>query len=650
MPETPTRTEFLFMDVWQIFLFYVLMFAATGVFAWQIYRRVLLWKKGRPIRWKPPYFKNFLTFFLGQKKVRHSRKTSGSPLHLLIFYGFLTLFIGTTLLAINTYSPWKFHKGTYYLTYEFVLDVMGLALIAGLIWAWIRRKYNPPRTLTSEITDFHAIYLLLIITITGYIVEAARMNIVPKPFDTSAPVGFVLSKILPDITPPSYLFLWWIHALLVAVFIAVLPRLRLRHLFYGLLSTAGSDSNTSIGRLKTVRFEDIEKTGKIGAETAADYSRWHLMSLDACMECGRCTEVCPAWNVGKTLNPKQVVLSARAAMENDIKVADAITEEALWACTTCNACVDVCPVLIRQVDLIVDARRWLVSEGRLSGTAANMLRQMQATDHAWGGSATEREKWMENENIPLARDLVAKGEPFDVLFWVGCAGATDPGALKTTKAVASLLKKAGVRFACLGKEEKCTGDPARRVGDEFLFQQLAEQNVRTFEQYGVKTIVTSCPHCFNTIKNEYPEFGGSYEVLHHSQFLRKLLDEAKLKPPHFRKGEVTLHDPCYLARTNRESEAPRFVLGGKDKIVEPTNYGDKTLCCGAGGGRMWMEEPPEQRPGVNRAKELATTGASTVALACPFCKIMLDASFAQAGLEKGVRLVDIAEILHEANQ
>jgi Fe-S oxidoreductase len=327
--------------------------------------------------------------------------------------------------------------------------------------------------------------------------------------------------------------------------------------------------------------------------------------------------------------------------------------------------VEACPVLIRHVDLIVDARRNLVAEGKLSGTGAVMLRQVASTSNAWGAPANSREDWMKGLAVPLCRE----GGDFEYLFWVGCAGATDPGAVKTTKAVASLLKQAGVSFACLGKEEACTGDPARRMGDEFTFQDKAQANISVFQKYGVKKVVTACPHCLNTLQNEYGQFGSQMEVWHHTQLLGQLVSEGRLQPASPQPGKVTYHDPCYLARVNNISDAPRSLVGQEsnhdsDKsllaksltdptpieiFAEPQHKATKTLCCGAGGGRMWMEETPDQRPGNRRAEELLATGAKEVAVACPFCRIMLDASLKQVTQEE-IRIVDLAEMLQEANK
>ena len=644
------------LPAWQQTLFYVLAFASVGVMLLQIFLRARQWRKGKPIDWKPIALRGVWKYVLAQRKVRNSRRKSGAPMHMMIFYGFLALLLATTLLAINTYSPWKFHKGTYFLVYELTFDVLGLVFVIGCAWALVRRLWFRPPTLTQFASDTWAIALLFVIGLTGFLLEGARIgntHVGPQDWHAFSPVGLAFYQFVGGASDELYIGIWWVHAALVFTFFAIIPRLRIRHIVLAILNSFGAEEQHP-GVLKPISIEEVEKTGQIGVAIAQDYSRWHLMSLDACMECGRCTEVCPAWNVGKVLNPKMVVQDIRRAEAKGLPVAEAVTEEALWACTTCNACVEACPVLIRHVDMIVDARRNLVAEGKFSGTGATMLRQVGSTGHAWGQPANSREDWMQGLDIPLCRN----GAEFDVILWVGCAGATDPGAVKTTKAVASLLRKAGVKFACLGQEESCTGDPARRTGDEFLFQEKAQTNVSVFEKYNIQKIVTPCPHCFNTFTNEYGQFGGKLVVEHHTQFLARLVEEGKLNAANAENS--TLHDPCYLARVNNESDAPRRLLGKQttlnDDIYpqhesglnEPVQFARKTLCCGAGGGRMWMEEPPNQRPGNRRAEQLLATGAKNIAVACPFCRIMLDASIKQVTQEE-IRLVDLAEMLQEAN-
>lgn len=683
-PQEITRSEFLYLSRPAIALFYVLTFASIAGMLVPIVRRALFWHKGRDAeKWTVrEALGNLLSYVLGQRKVRSSRRRSGAPMHLLLFYGFLTLFIGTTLLAINTYSPVKFHFGNYFLVYEEALDWMGLAFLVGVVWAFFRRlsadrtgpgigalrnaeateiarqsQENRRRPLSGGLNDYLTLGLLFVVGATGFLLEAARMRANPQPFDWSGPIGHALSRVLPAIDPGAYLAIWWFHMAWIWLFFLAIPHMRLRHIVMAIFSLSLRPKR-AIGALRTIAMEEVEQTGKIGVQVATDYARRDLLSLDACMECGRCTEVCPAWSVGKVLNPKQVVQDVRGVYGSEKEVASAIGEEALWACTTCNACVEACPVEIRHVDLVVEARRHLVAEGRLAGSGAVMLRQVGSTGSAWAQPAANREDWMKGLDVPLCRD----GAPFEYLFWVGCAGATDPGAIKTTQAVASLLKKAGVSFACLGKEESCTGDPARRTGDEFLFQEKAMAAAAMFERYGVQKVVTACPHCFNSLRNEYGDFGAKLEVWHHSQLLAKLSEEGKLKAANLNPGETALHDPCYLARVNGESDAPRRVLGeqtalnGRDvptsgprkALAEPAQLGKKTLCCGAGGGRMWMDEPADQRPANRRVEQLLATGAKEIAVACPFCRIMLDAGVKQQGGDE-IRLVDIAEAMLRAN-
>lgn len=682
---TPTREEFLFLDgPLNKAVFYVLTFLSIGIMLYQIYGRARFWMKGKPITWKPAYVANVLTYIVGQRKVMGSRPKTGAPMHLLIFYGFLGLFLATTLLAISTYGPLigipHFHQGTYYLVYEATFDAVGLMFLAGIVWAAIRRyKYSSelgepvpdpetgkqarsPNPLTTEWKDYAVLGLLFLLTVTGFLLEAGRISANPKPYDAYSFVGFGISKILPNLQPQGYRLIWWFHMIWVWSFFIFLPQMRLKHILVATLTAAGSPENP-LGKLPNTP-QNTPEIELPGAAFATDYSRWHLMSLDACMSCGRCTEVCPAYGVGKPLNPKQVIYDLHRALNLNEGVAASISEESLWACTTCNACVEACPVLIRHVDIIVDARRNLVSQGSLSGSGTVVLRQIGSTDNAWGQPSNTREDWMTGLDIPLCRN----GEPFEYLFWVGCAGSTDPGAVKTTKAFAQLMKKAGVSFACLGREENCTGDPARRLGDEFTYQDQAAKNKSVFEKYSVKKLVTACPHCLNTLKNEYPEIGTSIEVVHHTQLLADLVQQGKLNAIRGEPGETAYHDPCYLARVNNISDAPRRMAGEQsdydsdlplllnqpepDEVTffaEPQHRAKKTLCCGAGGGRMWMEEDPDQRPANRRSEELLATGAKQVAVSCPFCRIMLDASLKQVS-DQEIRLLDLAEMLQEANQ
>jgi len=645
--ETPTRQEFFHISQSGQVLFYVLAFLSIAVLIALVEMRRRQWLKGRVLPWEvrptAKRLKGLWQDVMLQRKVRQSRKRYGAPMHLLLFFGFFALTVATTILAINHWAPenLKFYKGDFFLIYETTFDIFGVFFLVGLLMAIGRRYVSRPKSLGNSPGDAWLLGSLLVITVTGYLNEALRIKLDPHSWSVYSPVGFLFSHALPDITPQVYQIAWWFHVGLVFVFLATIPLTRMRHIIYAIFSIYYQPLR-SRGELLPVSIAEVEETGKVGAVVATDYNRWQLTSADACMECGRCTDVCPANLVGKVLDPKQIVQGVLLALKTGNGLAGTLTEEALWECTTCNACVRECPVNIRHVDLIVDARRALVAEGRLTGPAATVLRQIGSTGSAWGATGTDREAWMEGLNVPLVRN----GVEFDVLLWVGCAGAVDKGAQKTNRALVKIFQQAGIKFACLGNDEVCTGDPARRIGEEFLYQQMAEANVGTLNAAKVRTVVASCPHCFNTMKNEYPQFDGLYEVMHHSQFLAKLMSGGRLKPAK-RNEKVVWHDPCYLARVNHVVDAPRdalkSVLG--DGLLMPTASGEKTLCCGAGGGRMWMEEPANQRPGIRRAEQLLATGAKTIAVGCPFCRIMVGDSARALTGDDSVSIVDMAELL-----
>jgi Fe-S oxidoreductase len=403
---------------------------------------------------------------------------------------------------------------------------------------------------------------------------------------------------------------------------------------------------------KPVNFEDPAEDDVFGLGTRQDISWKGLLDMTSCTECGRCQSQCPAWHTDKPLSPKLLIMAMRDhAMAKVVETENIVGENApisldvLWSCTSCGACVEECPVDIEHVDHIVNMRRFQVLvESEFPTELGGTFRNLEKAGNPWGANKQDREGWIAECDFPVRVVSGELPEEVEYLFWVGCAGAYEVRAKKTTKAVAALLKKAGIRFACLGKEEACTGDPVRRVGEEFLFQDKAAQNASIFERYGVKKVVTACPHCFNSLKNEYGDFGVQMEVFHHTQLLGELVSKGSLLAAKPVRGSTVLHDPCYLGRVNDESSAPRSLANG---MVDPPHHGKKTLCCGAGGGRMWMDETPDERPANRRADELVATGADTVALACPFCRIMLESPLKER--KEGIRLLDLAEMMVEAN-
>ncbi len=668
----PTRTIFFHISLLQQGIFYLLALLSLVVCAHGVFRRVRLWRQGRPIPSMLPRPERWKALFVQVMAQRRTlRRRYAGKMHVGIFYGMFVLFLGTCIVAVEHYGALVFgnhwlYRGWFYLACKVLLDLFGLGLVIGTVMALIRRYGPHSPNLGNTPQDSAFLLLLLVATLTGFVLEGAGIAADPHraPFAAFSPVGMWFARPLQGITPFGYLLIWWIHIPLVLGVIAALPYGRWLHLFV-VPSSIALQPERPMGALEPVTMAQVEETGRIGLGAIPDLDRWQLLSLDACMECGRCTDACPARAVGKELNPKQVVIDLRRTMANGSGVAkpeagqtspagaapeanallstDVISDESLWACTNCHACVRECPALIRHVDILDGIRRYRVAEGRLSGTAATMLRQLGSRENPWGLPAAQRLDWAKGLDIPAASAQDGR----EILLWVGCASAFDPRAQKTMRALAQLLQQAGVRFTILGPKERCSGDPARRTGDEFLFQQLAEANIATLNSIQAQKIVTSCPHCFHTIKNEYPQFEGRYEVQHHTQFLAQLAAEGRLKlPPGFAET-VTYHDPCFLARVNGVTQAPRALLNDALSIplVEVARRESRTFCCGAGGGRMWMEEPPNQRPGVNRAQELLATEAKAVAVGCPFCKIMLGDSVAQVAGESAPPVLDVAEVL-----
>lgn len=654
-----TRETYIGLTTIEKVLFYVLILGSLGVSGWWYYRRSKLWKQGQEDSHTLSFkerLQRMALYAFGQKKV--PRYKFGAVFHLPLYAGFIVLFIGTTLLFIaewvdRLFHVW-FHQGLYYIVYEIALDLFGLGVIFGCCLALWRRMVQKPPSVSRSPMDAVAVWLLLLIALTGYGVEAARIALEQRPAYASqwAFVGFALSPVFSGVTVGVYKVWWWVHAVLIAAWFASLAFSRVRHLFVA-PAVAFFKPNYFPNVPSDESIAQIEQTGRIGVNRLQDFARWHLMSLDACMGCGRCERVCPAYATGKPLNPKWIVEKLRDAMSDGRgdDLTQVITDEELFACTTCGACNNECPVLIEHPALIMEMRRHRVAEGNLRGNPANTLQRIMNQSNPWGLPPAERMKWAEGLDVPT----VTENPGFELLFWVGCAGAYDARGQQVARAIVKLLRMGGVNFAVLGPAERCTGDTPRRLGEDLLFQELAAQNVDTLNrtikgngdaQNKPRRIMAMCPHCLHTIKNEYPAFEGHFEVVHHTQVLEELLAQGRLPVPETSGDEVVFHDPCYLGRVNKTHESPRQVLGSaRLRVVEPERNRDRTFCCGAGGGRMWTDETPEQRPGLIRAEELLKTGAKTVAVGCPFCMIMVSDSVKAKNDQVPVK--DIAELLLE---
>ncbi|MBO57375.1 MAG: hypothetical protein CMA77_00025 [Euryarchaeota archaeon] len=595
-------------------------------------------------------FSEVLTGWLGQKKVLRDRIVG--TMHVLMFWGFLMLAsdmfdlatanaFSTKVLPDSLNGPWN---GMVEFGYT-------MALI-GCIAALLRRIVFTPEKLKgkSQLEGNFILFLIFTITTTSFIVESAE-----SPSTTWEPIGaWVATFGLSDgVVIGSY----WAHMLAICTFLILIPISKHMHLvmafpnvFFHDLEPMAKMRPLAVGEDgKAVPLEDLD-IETFGASEYSQLSWRQLIDGWACTTCVRCQDVCPAYESGKGLNPMQIIHDVREyANEHapillkgetpEENIISRFTPEAIWACTTCHACVDACPVYIEHVPKLTDARRHLMMEAMEYPEQLNVaIGNLETNSNPYGFGAHERGDWASDLDVKI-------GEPAEYIYFVGCAASFDERNQKVARATISLLKEAGLDVGILGMQEGCSGDAARRMGNEYLFQMLAETNMMTFQELGVKRIVASCPHCFHTLGKEYGDFGGDeLEVYHHSEILALLQSEGKL-PDVEKDGErkVTFHDPCYLGRIGGIVDEPREIIGGVD--AEPERHGNDSFCCGAGGAQMWMEEDPDKRVNEIRAKELADTGCNTVAVGCPFCSVMVNDGLTSIGAE--MEVLDVAEILWE---
>jgi Fe-S oxidoreductase len=600
----------------------------------------------------PGRLRNEAAIVLGQRKLLQ-RLVPGLA-HALIFWGFLVL-LPTILIALigvvdkGATLPWLGHQGWYAL----LDDLFAVLVLAGVLAAlWIRKVQRPRRFEGSHLAEADLILgLIATIATTLLLWHATRIAIGLNEWPPHwSPVSNGLSHPFGrhGVTRVLERVFVWAHVLTILGFLAYLPRSKHLHIFSAAVNVWFGRTGPG-GRLEPLRFDDPdvpEDQLRFGSGTIADLNFKEVLDAFSCTECGRCQDACPAFATGKTLSPKLVIMGLRdqlLARDAAPLVPSAVPEESVWDCVTCGACVEACPVSIEHVDQIVDLRRHLVMvESSFPAEAEPMLRDVERASNPWGKAQSERADWASE----LGVRVLAPGDAAPAyLYWVGCAASFDERARTAAVSTARLLKSAGVDFAILGPRESCTGDPARRIGNEYVFQAFAEQNVATLNEAGASKIITGCPHCFNTLANEYPDFGGGFEVLHHSQLLAQLVREGRLRPQRSDGRSITYHDSCYLARHNDVVEAPRELVSAVGHPVEMARSRRRTFCCGAGGAHMWMEERAEPI-NAERVREAAATGADTLAVACPFCTVMLDDGVQGEGA--GLEVVDVATLLAEA--
>jgi Fe-S oxidoreductase len=661
-----TRDPILFLpaNLWLL----VALLISVGLFVSHSYKLYRYMRLGHELdRFDRPgeRLKGFFTQVLGQGRM--FREPHGGIMHAVIFWGFLVITVSTAEMLLGGLIPGlSFGPITQNPLFVFTLDVFEVGVLVAVVVAFYRRLILKPKRLTLTNDALIILSLIFTLMLTALLSQGARIAYQPEPLDAWAPFSVAVAAVLRGLsTETALLFhklMWWAHMLVVLGFLAYLPHSKHLHI----VTSSFNVWFRNLGPRGALPYLDVEtaleQEQPVGASEINHFAWKDLLDTYTCTECGRCEAACPASQTGKPLSPKWLVLHMKEYLlergptllkgqdgdqPHKALVGEVVTDEVLWDCVTCRACMTECPVFIEHVPKIVDMRRHLAMEAsRFDPEVQRLFDNLEASGNPWRLPRVTRGQWAKDLGVPT---MAEAGQDVEYLYWVGCAGSHDERNIKVARALASLMQKAGVKFAILGSEETCTGDPARRAGHEFLFQMLARENVETLNRYNVKKVVASCPHCFNTMKHEYPQLGGNYEVIHHSQFLRELVDSGRVTPTQELEGIFTYHDPCYLGRYNDVYDQPRSVLssvpGAQVQEIPHCNR-DRATCCGGGGARVFMEERRgHKRINHLRVEQAMEAAPNTIATACPYCIIMLEDGARAKGVYDDVPVQDIAEIL-----
>ncbi|MFC1902314.1 (Fe-S)-binding protein [Chloroflexota bacterium] len=674
----PTREIFWNIPLGEIL--YVFALVTVGILVYAIYRHYRRWRRGQGANRGNQLGKRARSFlvtavvdgiihrrFFGTASRKDWRPREFYPglIHEFIFAGCIVFLLGAFLDFISHYF-FHFMQGSFYLGYSVVVDSFGILVIIGVLMAVFRRYVQKPDRLDNNRGDLIALLLILVVVVTGFIIEGLR--IAATELQTApdwapwSPGGYVLALAFAGADQATlsawHAGMWWFHVFLSlgAIIYVSLCNSRLFHILWDPVNVFFRN----LGPRGALNPVDFETTELFGVSKIEEFTWKQLLDLDACTRCGRCQDACPAYSSGKALNPKQVIQDLKShlyevypdplkepAEPRKEMLGAVITEEAIWGCTTCRACQQACPVYIEHIDKIIDLRRNLAMEkSQFPEAAREALKSLGTRGHPYRGTTAARTTWCEERPVKTLSD----DSGVDILYWVGCSAALDDRNMKVARALAKVLDAAGISFGILGDEETCCGDPARRMGDEYLFQTICQQNIEILKGYNVKRIVTTCPHCYNSLKHEYPQFGGDFEVVHHSQFVAGLIRDGKLKINGSNALKAAYHDSCYLGRYNDIYEEPREILKacGGTAGVELPRCRSNSFCCGGGGGHMWMEEEPVKRVNTRRAEEIIEAGVDCVATACPYCLTMFEDALKAKEMEESIKAVDLCELVAAA--
>lgn len=633
----------------------------------------------------------FVTMVFGQKKLLKDKKSG--IIHVMLFYGFLLVQFSAIDVIWKGLAPGShLPLGPVYPFFTFFQEIVVVMILVAVLWAFHRRYVEK---LVRLKRNFKAGLVLIFIgglMISKLFAKGMEMIWLGKDMTMAEPIASGIATVFSfageTAAGAAFFVFWWIHLLFLLIFLVYIPQSKHAHLIAGPANVWLGPTHKR-GQLESINFED-ESAEKFGKNLIEDFDQKQLIDLYACVECGRCTNMCPASGTGKMLSPMDIIvkmrdhltekgaavtsrrpwmptfafnktkgnqLAAAGAEGYDVSlIGDVITEEELWACTTCRNCEDQCPVMNEHVDKIIDMRRYLVlTEGKLDPEAQRTIKNIEKQGNPWGINRKERENWREGRDdidVPTVKEMKKRGEEFEYLFFVGSMSSFDKRSQKIAQSFAKIMNEAGIKFAILGNKEKNSGDTPRRIGNEFLFQELAAANIQEFEKNEVKKIVTTDPHTYNTFKNEYPEFGLEAEVYHHTELIFDWIQEGRIKPVNAVDETIVYHDSCYLGRYNDVYDAPREILKAIPgvKLVEMERNRENGLCCGAGGGMMWMEENVGTRVNEARTEQALEVSPSVIGSACPYCLTMLSDGTKAKEVEEDVKTLDIAEIVEKSLQ
>ena len=643
------------LQPWVLVFLILSALTAFTMAAWPKLQRLL--KAGKENRTDQPLKRIFRTLSVAFGQSRLLKEPKSGWMHAVIFWGFLILLVRAgEFFFIGLFPNIESHfsvTAPLVLPYLWIKDGVVFMVTLAVLYALYRRLVIRPNRLTLSIEGLVILNLILVIAASDILFDSAFIALNPG-IEKSGPLAALFAPLISllgkNLTGHLHSLAYWTHISAILFFLTLLPRSKHFHIVTSIPNVFLSNMNPGNG-LHRIDFEDEEQEN-FGITEVENFSWKQMLDLHTCTQCGRCDRVCPALATGKPLSPQQLTVNLRDHLNtpspsDNTLLGDVIDDEVIWACTTCGACESACPVMIQYVDKVIDLRRGLIlTEDRYPKEFESAFKSLETQSNPWGFPKNSRADWAKALDIPIWD----KTNPSEYLYFIGCNGSFDTRGKKISESVVKTLQQAGVSFSILGNSEGCTGDPARRAGNEYLFDMLASQNADTFKQQGVLKVITHCPHCLNSLKNEYPEFGVYLEVIHHSELLETLISDGKISVGEKTDSNVVVHDSCYLGRHNGVYDAPRNVLAAEVQNVQEVEQSRETgTCCGAGGARFLLEENTGTRMSHHRLDELMVTNPDTIAVSCPFCVLMLEDAVKAKGLEGKVKVRDIGEILNNEN-